>query len=214
MSNLFTLSSPKSFLLPITVVITIAVIRQTWWMYLYDLRGPLGLAVIPLIVCPFLMIFPVALAVWVFTLSRSVRKAKNVLPMLVLFVGTFLAFQIPLPSRPDTPEKAHFLANRADYEEVVELARDKALAACDRHGSIRTDIFQTPDRYAHVSAENCLEVNRTWCDYFYLRFFPLESFYHHIVYVESGDADCACGGDPHVEQKIDSNWYVCQYEWN
>lgn len=214
MRRLVTLNSPRPLFLPIAVVIAIAVVRQLWWQYVVVLRGPLGLAGIPLIACPFLVICLVSLAVLGFTIFRSVTRTRSLLPTLVLFGGILLAFQIPLPPRPDTPEKAYFLAHRAAYEAVVEIVRAGDLEPRDRPGSIRTDIFEPPEQYAYVSTENCLEVSRNRCGSLAVTFFPLEPFYHHIVYTDSGETDCMCGRDPHVEQEIDSNWYVCEYEWN
>ncbi len=216
MRKLFTLDSPQPFVLPLIAVIAVAASRQLWWLYLSALRGPLGLFAIPCVLFPFVGILFFSLVVVGFIAIRSMIRTKSVLPTLVMLGGIFLVFQIPLPSY-DTPEKQHFLAYRADYEAVVEMARAGDLTPCQRSvvsGFNRYYGFEPPPTYAHVSGENCIEVVRNDARELFVTFFPLERFYHHIVYTESGEIDARCRYDPHVEQEIDPHWYVCEYEWN
>ncbi len=213
MHRLFTLDSSQSLALPLITVIAVAVIRLVWWQYLSGLRGPWGLVAIPCVGFPFLVILLICFVVVGFVTIRSITRTRSVLPTLLMFGGIFLALQIPLPTY-DTPEKQHFLAYRADYEAVVEIARSGELAPCQRSAFVRPDEFEPPPAYAYVSAKHCIRVVRDDAGGLFVTFFPLESFYHHIVYTESGAIEYLCRYDPYVEQEIDPHWYVCEYEWN
>lgn len=210
-NNLVTLKSLRPLFLPFVAIIAVAVIRQLWWLYDSNLRGPLGFAGITLIVCPFLVISLTSVGVLSFIVVRSVTQTKSLLPTLFLASGIFLTFQIPLPPRPDTPEKLHFLQYRTDYEAVVEMARnselEQALPNCPAG-------FLPPEHFSHVSAAGCMSVDWDEERGLSVLFNPIEPFYHPVVYVELDNAKNPCGYDSHVEQRVDEHWYICELEWN
>ncbi len=125
-------------------------------------------------------------------------------------MGTFLAFVIPLPDPPDTPEKLHFIEHRAEYEIVIELVQNNELEQTSSY------CLHPPENLNHVSNAGCMYVEKD--EYrgrgLSVRFNPIENFYHPVVYVEFDNVDNPCGYDSYVEQRIDDHWYVCEIEWN
>jgi hypothetical protein len=189
------------------VALSVGIVRQFWWQYLGTLRGPLGLLAIPWVVCPLIVLFVAFTIVVIFVVLRSIWLTGSILPTVCLALGIFLAFQVPLPARPDTPEKLHFLKYRADYEETVELARSGKL-------DIVSGCAVAPTHLKHVSAAGCIRAVNYEDRGLVVFFWPLEGYYHLVAYVEFDNVEYPCGGDPVVEQKIEDHWYVCEYEWN
>lgn len=211
--KLFQLERWEILIPMVMAAICVAVVRQLWWLYLIDLRGPLGPAAVFVVCGPFVIIFTVCALVFFALVASSIKWTGSLIPTLVLVAGIGIAFLLPLSPKPDTPEKLHFLQYRPDYEAVVELARnnqlEQALPDC-RAG------FRPPDALKHVSSKGCMHIS---VDNYYGRglhveFNPIESFYHPVVYVEFDEFEYPCGGDLSVEQKIDDHWYVCQRDWN
>jgi hypothetical protein len=183
--------------------------RYIWWTIFAKVRGPLGLLAIPL-VCPFVCAGLCFILASIGLHAFAVYQTRNVIPTVVLAAGVFIAFQIPMPARPDTPEKRHFLQHRADYEQVVEMARNRTLEPVPSYNLA----FFPPQGLEHVSAAGYIYVYRLSSDTgFSVTFNPLERFYHPVVYNERTDTRQPCGGGA-VEQKIDDHWYVCQVDWN
>lgn len=186
------------------VLISVWLVRLAWSYYLLNMRGPLGLFSIPLIGFPFLITLCFGSFIYLILFWRTYVKTKSFLPILVIIATTIIAFLLPLPPRPQTPEEIHFHKYRADYEYVVELVQNGELQDC----------AYPPLKYIHVSNNTCIWIDRR-AGYLIIDFHPFD-FYHPIVYSESGSLDyvSACNNGGFVEAKLDENWYVCQRDWN
>ncbi len=209
--NILSENSKATYVVLMMAVSTSAVLgRLLWGRFFLSTRGPLGLFAIPL-VCPFALGALGFMLVSMILVVRSLFQTRSLIPTAVLAVGIFLAFQVPMPPRPDTPEKLHFLKYRADFEQVVEMARAGELEPgqpdCPNG-------FHPPEGLEHVSAEGCIYIWRLSERGMTVEFNPLEPFYHPLVYIENASAKQPCDGDAVIEQKIDAHWYVCQVDWN
>jgi hypothetical protein len=206
----------KSTYIVLMIGLSIGVVlgRFTWWSVFSSVRGPLGLFSIP-VFCPFLCLFALGALGFIFAslvlAVSSLIQTRSPVPTLVLAMGIFLAFQVPMPPRPDTPEKRHFLTYRADFEHVVEMARAGEL---EPGQSECPNGYQPPKGLEHVSAEGYIYIWQSSERGLTVEFNPLAPFYHPVVYIEHTSAKQPCDGDAVVEQKIDAHWYVCQVEWN
>jgi hypothetical protein len=189
----------------------VAIARQLWWIYLIGLRGPLGFEVLWVLCFPLVVIVLGLGLILVVLVILSIRRTRQAFPSVVLILGILVAFYIPLPEPPDTPEKLHFIAYRNDYEKVVELAQNDALiqALPDCPAG-----FRPPANLSHVSSAGCMFLNWHDGDGLSVHFNPIEPFYHPVVYIEFDHVDNPCGYDAYVEQRIDDHWYVCEHDWN
>jgi hypothetical protein len=204
------LRSPKILY---TILMTVAaclvgIVRLIWWEYYISLRGPLGFFALPAL-CPFSVI-AVTAVFGLFLLSLiSIHRTRSAIPILVLIIGVFLAFQLPLSSRPPTPEEEFFLAQRSDFETVVQLARqaklEQALPNCPAG-------YHAPLEYQFVSSAACMFVNTYDDSGLTVVFRPFES-YHPIVYVDKPTKFPCNEQDAFIEKQIDDHWYVCQVDW-
>lgn len=198
--------------------VVVAVARQLWWIYFVDPRGSEGFEALTYVFCPFLVLVFCFGSILIFLVVRSIRRTRQVHPTVVLILGLFVAFHLPLPEPPDTPEKLHFIAHRSDYEAVVELARNNALAQALPDCPAG---FRPPTRFSHVSSAGCMFIywNRQESDVLVLsvHFNPLDRFNHPVVYVENDHVENPCGyniRNIYIEQRIDAHWYVCVHDWN
>lgn len=198
--------------LPIMAALFIAEIRWRWGVYAVQFRGPSVPFDEPMMaLCGAELIGLMSLFVLLFF---SVLISRSPLPVVIMIIGVYAALQRPLPPEPDTPEKIFFLAHRAEYEALVDLVASNDLDSCHGFGPNRDDLLELPKAYIHLSGKSCVQIPAYAPEGLNIRFFPFESFYHHLAYTESGNLDEFCNGDPHVEQKIDDHWFVCEYEWN
>lgn len=186
------------------VLLAAGVARWLWSYYFASLPSTLLWFAIPLVFCPFLALVLGLGAVLGHLIIKATSQTRSVIPVVVFVIGIILVFQIPLSDGPTTDEKAHFLAHRADYEAVVELARRNQLAHEDcSYG------YRPPEELAHVSTIRCLSVDTFRV--FEVQFYPLDkTYYRSVLYTEAG----TCPYDSFVKQKIDEYWYVCEEEWN
>jgi hypothetical protein len=196
----------------IAVVVSVGIARLIWWQFVSSFRPPLGVISMMLIGCsfPVITIFFVSLLLTV--IIQSIRTERSLGPAIILAIGTFLAFQIPLPASPDTPEKLHFLEYRADYEATIELARNRQLTNSRLNCSHEKD-FRPPDKLRHVSLGSCITVNQDTDRGLTIFFYPFERLFR-LAYIEYDDVEYPCGRDLWVEQKIEAHWYVCYHDWN
>lgn len=157
-------------------------------------------------------IIPVYYLVLGFLVLISIWRTRSLLPTFLLLIGLSLAIFIPL-ERPDTPEKLHFLEYRADYEAVVELARNGELSDDpDSHSGLLP-----PEEFTHVSAAGSIYVRNVNFNERGLSvlFHPFAPFYFNVTYLEHDESiGSRCDSDSVVEQKIDDHWYVCEVDWN
>jgi hypothetical protein len=182
--------------------LVVAVIRQIWWDYFANFRGPLaffGIPVLPMFCCLIGIGIPSLLLIGLLTF----RWTKRLITPILLLGGVAAAFVIPVPPPRPTPEENYFREHRDDFEHVVTLARqgqlEQALPDCPAG-------YRPPDEYFHVSAAHCISINRD----FRVQFYPVERSYW-IVYVEiPTDYPCL---DGNRAATIDDHWYVCFADW-
>lgn len=179
--------------------------RLAWWQVSSELRPPLGLfwlVILPVVLCGAAIFLSILGGIGTYLLIQSRSLAA-----LILFVMcTGFVFLLPLPSTPPLPEALHFTTYRADYESVVELVAQGKLKHCSA----------LPSRYAGISRESCIQVNRDDMLGLVIIFYPLETYYHAVAYIEHPNSSGnRCGiADYYVEARLDTNWYVCLGEWN
>ncbi|MBC7813951.1 MAG: hypothetical protein H7175_22545 [Burkholderiales bacterium] len=162
------------------MAVGIGIARFLWGYYLSRLRGPLGLGAVEFVCAPFVVLVIVIVTICLFLVRRSILQTENVIPTWFLIFGIFLAFQIPLPEPPDTPEKLHFLQYHADYEATVEMAKNDELVPSPpdcRAG------FSPPELLPHVSSAGFMFISHDEHGGLLVFFHPLESFYHLVAYV-------------------------------
>jgi hypothetical protein len=138
---------------------------------------------------------------------HSIRKEHSPVPSFLLIVGTFLTFLTPLPSAPDTPEKLHFLQYRAEYEDVVALAKSDTLQsspACRPQYSLT-------EALRRVSSVDCIDIMQDHDRGLVIFFYPFEKLFR-LTYVEFDHIEFPCGRELWVEQNIEAHWYVCQLD--
>lgn len=193
---------------PVWILITvIGIVRFACGIFLNNLRGPLGLFAIA-ICLPLLAIFVLFFIAVIVVSILLFRRTHSLVPVGMLFAGIAVVFLLPLPPRPSTPEEELFLAHRADFEYVVELARNNKLD----HDLDNASWLKTPKDYEFVSAKQSIFSYFSSEKGLYMEFEPFE-FYSPIIYVDV-DNDKACSGDLNLEKKLADHWYVCQREWN
>lgn len=150
---------------------------------------------------------------WLLHLIVTVR---HVTPVLVFLCGILIVFFLPLPSflrwvKP-FPEEEIFRQYRANFEHVVELARQDDLVHDDRY--INNAWYVLPTEFQHLSLENSLIVyNRPSL----VVVFEPTDYYYPIVYVDDPEAinqTSECYYDGNVERQLDVHWYLCTREWN
>ena len=190
--------------------VAVGILRQVIWITSLQ-EGFSDTICLAIPICLFMLVF-VFLGLLVLTI-----RLRSPAPILVLIGGIFLAFQLPLLPRLPSREEHHFRDYRADYEAVVELARNDELLPSDEC----RDAFLVPESLAHVSAADCLQVFHWNPHGLVVYFHPLREFYDLVAYVEfDDDAPNPCFyeserySEPYVVEKIDAHWYLCTYSWN
>ncbi|MFC1960204.1 hypothetical protein ACFLYO_05800 [Chloroflexota bacterium] len=207
----FTLDDRQALIPMIVAVVCVAVARLVLREYEIGLRNLSDSGVKDALCIPVcFQIIPAYISILGFLVLFSIWRTRSLLPTILLSVGIYLAIFIPL-ERPDTPEKLHFLEHRADYEAVVELARNgELIAEPDTHS-----VFPPPEEYFHVSKAGSMYVYHYGERGLFVLFHPFTSFYFNVAYIEHDESiGSRCDSDSVVEQKIDDHWYVCEVDWN
>ncbi|MCL4275925.1 MAG: hypothetical protein KJZ77_18785 [Anaerolineales bacterium] len=139
----------------------------------------------------------------------GLTQLKNYYLRFFCFVTVVIAVFAPRP----LPEKIHLALHRAEYESVVELARDHQLG----HQGDCQYAYVLPDKYSNLSyaENNCIIVE--YEPEFVVVFEPLFSR-RLLVYAETLGAAkeyISCGGSDGVGYiQIEENWYRCLQDWN
>jgi hypothetical protein len=143
----------------------------------------------------------VALALIAVFMRHARRSPGSILPIIVFIGGTTLAMIGPLPAQtPVNPLESH----RADYEAIVELARQHGLEV---HPSCLNG-WTLPDQYLYV-AEGCVLVIEDPA--LALAFDPLDT-QRWLIYAETEAAldrliDC-CMPKGSLAEQYDQVWYL------
>jgi hypothetical protein len=188
------------------------------WIYqsLESERGPLGYAglIFLPICCGALLLVVVLLGVVAAIIYRRTRKVTSI---LVFGGGIIIALIIPLPVLPRVvyAEEALFYAQRAQFEEVVNFARQDELECselgCDYYSRI------LPQEFSHLSEEGHISVSREKQSGGLIVEFRPFTFYYPVIYFEiSEDVDLGwhseCWGTRGVRE-LDEHWYLCMEDW-
>jgi hypothetical protein len=175
------------------------------------LEGGLGFGFLIAGISPFLCLVACAFVFYIFVLLRYAIQV-HYLPGLILFLGLWLAlFVMPAPL---SYEEQIFWKYQDEYEKLVNLAQNEKLpvsSECDGHGWA----YAYPDQYKHLEGEN----PDSSCIYVYeggVEFRP-RSFYRPLFYFSGGvkiNEFRSCGGDGWIYQELNSNWLICQIDFN
>ena len=127
-------------------------------------------------------------------------------PALLLVIGLLLARFLPVPS---TPEEILFSWQRAEYNRIVELARNNQLQQ-GKNCSTQNQ-FLPPSSYFQWSHE-CIHLNQL--DGIVVEFAP-RTLERPIVFVENPTSDefppCWKGNDySDVFKQLSDHWFVCK----
>jgi len=206
---------PQSLIPLFVFAVIVAIVRYFWWAYVIGWRGPLGISGIFIVGIPFIILMFTFFIAMMFLVFWSIYKTMNFIPPIFLIICVGIAFYMPLPQPPDTPEKRHFLQYRADYEAIISLAKTDALVLHD--DCRRLDGYKIPQSLYHISHDGCVIINLDMRG-ISIAFYPIEEVYHFVLYTEI-ETRYPCSSvnrpiDTYVEQKIEPHWYVCEEDWN
>ena len=149
-------------------------------------RGPYGLLgciILPIAGC--LAFGWVVILLWIAGVTWT--RTQHVAPVLVLLGGAIFALIAPLPPLPQPvfPEETFFAAHRADFEQVVTLARQNKLACSPLGCDYLAD--ELPSAYAYLSIAGHVEVHQDLFSVVTVTFRPF-GFYYPIIYFQNPDA--------------------------
>jgi MFS family permease len=197
-------------LLPVAIAYITRILINQWLEYE---RG-LSFGFLWVIICPILCIVGAVLAAPIVGLAFiSARRAHHFAPALVLIGGIVLVPFLPLPPLPLPvfPEQEFFSAHRAEFEQVVNLARQDKLkcpinVGCD---SLGRDL---PAEYQHLSTRGFVWVAHKTPSDITVTFWPIDSYYP-VVYFDVPDdrklswySECQ---DGRWVRRLDEHWYLC-----
>jgi hypothetical protein len=126
-------------------------------------------------------------------------------PGLFLVGGLIFAAVLPVPP---TPEEISFSRQRAEYEQIIELARNHQLQHSDDCPA--ENQFLPPSSYYQWSNE-CIQVDQQ--DGIVVEFAP-RSLERPILYVEDPTSDtfppCWSDLESRVFKQLTENWFICE----
>jgi hypothetical protein len=179
-------------------------------------RTPLGPAA--WFICPpTCLILPGLVMIILGLAIRFARKARHIVPALVLIGGVVLVLFLPLPPLPEAvfPEQDYFAAHRADFEAVVDLARQGKLA-CTMGEDCTYSVRQLPPQYAHLSREGLGWISGSDPAYLWVEFQPFDYDYP-VIYFQIpdnaknfGGMDCQRG---RYTRRLEAHWFLCVKNW-
>jgi hypothetical protein len=106
-----------------------------------------------------------------------------------------------------TPEEVAFSVHKADYDNVVEMAR---LNDLEQGGFCQQD-YILPKGYEDISRSTCLMV--TYEPEFEVIFEPKVPG-RFLVYTDNLYNNTFCSGFGNIEKVINNHWYICNEYWN
>lgn len=188
---------------------------------LNHVRGPYGS--MWWLICPIACLTGTVLTIAALLLAVvAARKAKHPLPGVVLLGGLLLVPFLPLPPLPPPvfPEEAFFYEHRAEFEQVIELARLDNLDCVENLGCSYA-ARELPTEYRELSKDGIFHVYN-YSSHIQARFNPISSFYYPIYYfAEPEDRNSrfnfACNNidvGSRWGRKLDEHWYLCVEDWN
>jgi hypothetical protein len=171
-----------------------------------------------LMFCPAVILGGSFVAALIATLAViSVRRAHHLAPALVLLGGIALVPFLPLPPlpKPVLPEEEFFHTHRAEFEQVVNLARENKLK-CLQDLGCDVSARDLPPDYAHLSTTGFAHVFYNSSDLI-VKFWPIGSYYPVTYFEKPEDRNLfwnyACR-DSRWSRKLDEHWYLCVEDWN
>ncbi|MEP7291156.1 MAG: hypothetical protein ABI835_05205 [Chloroflexota bacterium] len=186
-------------------------------MLLDSTRGPLGMGWV--IICPIVCLAGAGLLALIVGFAIFfARKARHFAPALVLIVGIVLVPFLPLPPLPQPvfPEEEFFFANRGEFEQVVELARQDKLNCLENlYLDCEAAARELPVGYIELSIGGLVLVYSIPPAPLIVKFEPFD-FYYPVYYFETPkerENYPQCSSIRFV-RKLDEHWYLCIEEWN
>jgi hypothetical protein len=134
--------------------------------------------------------------------------------------GTVFAVFAPLPPLPLPvfPEETFFAAHRADFEQVVTLARQDQLK-CELDRGCGMMGRSLPPEYRSLSVNGVVQVIPDPSSGLSVAFRPIDYDYP-MIYFENPDPEnwmfnSFCSPEAGFTKKLDDHWYLCAEElWN
>ncbi|MEO8395251.1 MAG: hypothetical protein ABI700_19815 [Chloroflexota bacterium] len=167
------------------------------------------------LICPLACVMGmglIAVPLWLTGISM-IRNLKGGLPVLALWCGLIISVVIPLPSlpRPVFPEESFFAAHRADFEQVVTLARENTLS-CSQ-SECHCESRNLPSAYRYLSQYGSVDVIDDPDSGLRVIFEPL-NIYYPVIYFEQPDAMneamySMCGANFVSTRVLGEHWYLC-----
>jgi hypothetical protein len=193
----------SSFLLFAIILLQIA---NYVWRYNKDefiMDQGLGLLFTLIALAPFLLWLLIVVGVLiVLTIHYAFIENGRVLPLAVLIIGSLISQFLPLP--PSSAELAFYI-HSAEYERVVDLARQNQLGHEENCGYM----FSIPTEYKNLTKE-CVEI--VYDPALAMLFSPPNS-HRDIAYAEIPEAlhkiDTCNGEFGSLFKKLNEHWYIC-----
>jgi Zn-dependent protease with chaperone function len=152
---------------------------------------------------------PVLLVYATILLFIWVLLSKQYLAVGLLIFTTISSIFIPIIY----PEQIHLALHRADYQAVVELARQHQL---DHQGDCQY-AFVLPEKYVYLSQDDSSCIFAEYDPALVVVFMPLFPR-TLLVYTDTQEAIhnyISCGGsDGFIARKLEKHWYICIEDWN
>lgn len=198
-------------LLPVALAYMGRILINQWLEY--D-RASWNFGMASLIICPILCFIVSGLVVFILGLAFiSARRAHHLAPAFVLLAGLALVPFLPLPPLPLPvyPEQEFFSAHRAEFEQVVNLARQDKLK-CMSGSGCSVIARKLPFDLNSISVDGIVQVARDAQSGLTLKFLPI-NLYYPIVYFDAPDdkrspwySECQ---EDRWTRKLDEHWYLC-----
>ncbi|MBX3061995.1 MAG: hypothetical protein KF726_03410 [Anaerolineae bacterium] len=156
--------------------------------------GFLWVCALPILVIPLLVGGVIGLCIAIF--SATLRDCIPLLLFAPLIILGFIFTLLPLPAN---QAEGHFYQHRAQYEAIVETARNGQFIG-----------KMTPE-----AATFYAEVLQT--DLLVMSFNPQDDFYNYVAYAEKVEdlrVVSACYSDGGVISQLADHWWLCFREWN
>lgn|GEM_PF-6616967 len=183
-------------------------------------RGPFGS--MWWFICPVACFTGTVLAIAALLLAIfASRKAKHPAPAFVLLGGLLLIPFLPLPPLPAPvfPEETFFHEHRAEFEQVVALARQDNLNCL---ANVGCDVMarELPIQYREFSRDRIVYVTGVNSAHLSVEFHPIDPYYPVVYFGFPEDrnlrvnSECNnIGTTSRYGRKLDEHWYLCVEDW-
>ncbi len=189
------------------------VILALWWS---DIRG--SSASTWEFICPLACLMGIGLVAFTLWLTIVfIRRDQNGLPTLALWCGLIISVIAPLPPLPPPafPEEAFFATHRADFEQIVTLARQDQLK-CQPNLGCDVMARDLPPEYRSLSLDEYVQVAHDSRSGLTVIFRPI-SFDYSVIYFDNPEGrnsltSSICPVESRFTRILETHWYVCGNE--